>query len=53
MEFELSTEDGMAVDSLRRHVEAEVLPKVRPVWDQAVDFHRELTRVFHRELTHL
>lgn len=35
MEFELSTEDGMAVDSLRRHVEAEVLPKVRPVWDQA------------------
>ena len=35
MEFELSTEDRMAIDSLRRHVEAEVLPKIRPVWDQA------------------
>lgn len=35
MEFELSTEDRMAIDSLRRHVEAEVLPKTRPVWDQA------------------
>ncbi|MBB5220373.1 alkylation response protein AidB-like acyl-CoA dehydrogenase [Amaricoccus macauensis] len=35
MEFELSTEDRMAIDSLRRHVEAEVLPKIRPVWDKA------------------
>jgi alkylation response protein AidB-like acyl-CoA dehydrogenase len=37
MEFELSTEERMAVDSLRRHVEVEVLPKVRPVWDRAFD----------------
>lgn len=35
MEFEPSTEERMAVESLRRHVEAEVLPRVRPAWDRA------------------
>lgn len=35
MEFDVSTEDRMAIESLRRHVEAEVLPRVRPVWDRA------------------
>lgn len=35
MDFEISVEDRMAIDSLRRYVETEILPKVRPVWDQA------------------
>jgi alkylation response protein AidB-like acyl-CoA dehydrogenase len=36
MDFEISTEEQMAIDSLRRHVEAEVLPRVRPVWDDVI-----------------
>jgi alkylation response protein AidB-like acyl-CoA dehydrogenase len=35
MDFELSTEDNMAIESLRRCVEAEVLPRVRDNWNNA------------------
>lgn len=35
MDFEISEEEAMAIDSLRRVVAAEVVPKVQPVWDSA------------------
>lgn len=35
MAFDLSEEERMALDSLRRCVEAEVLPRARPAWGSA------------------
>lgn len=35
MAFELSEDERMALDSLRRCVETEVLPRARPAWDSA------------------
>jgi len=35
MDFDISPEERMAIDSLRRHVETELLPRIRRVWDTA------------------
>lgn len=35
MDFELSEEEVMAVDSLRRVVETEIVPRAQPVWNEA------------------
>ncbi len=49
MNFELSTEDNMAIDSLRRCIEAEVLPRVRDNWNRAFssELAHELLQIVH------
>lgn len=49
MNFELSTEDTMAIDSLRRCIEAEVLPRVRDNWNRAFssELAHELLQIVH------
>lgn len=49
MDFELSTEDRMAVDSLRRCVEDKVLPLVKGKWNKSFppDLAHELMRILN------